>query len=193
MLLQVSCDHQCIVTSIEAKWPGSVHDSQIFRESALCHRPEQGIVTTLHVLFFKQQFVKLTMAIFLFFSTGLFSGVLIGDRGYACLPVLMRAYPDPDAGPQTRYNAALTKTRVRIEMTFGILKARVTCLRGLRVAPDWACRIISACVVLHNITTIRKERAPPVNPQPPDVVEPITLDHPSGRAVRDTITQQFFM
>ena len=68
-------------------------------------------------------------------------------------------------------------------MTFGILKARFTCLRGLRVAPERACRIITACVVLHNIATMRKERAPPANPQPPDVVDPITLDYPTGRAV----------
>uniref|UniRef100_UPI003AB07963 putative nuclease HARBI1 n=1 Tax=Centroberyx gerrardi TaxID=166262 RepID=UPI003AB07963 len=161
--VQMTCDHHCMVTSIEAKWPG-VHDSRIFRESALCHRFEQG----------------------------LFSGVLLGDRGYACQPFLMTPYPDPDAGQQTRFNVALARTRARIEMTFGILNARFTCLHGLRVAPDRACRIVTACVVLHNIATIRKERAPPVNPQPPDVVDPITLDHPTGRAVREAITQQFF-
>ncbi|XP_071390028.1 putative nuclease HARBI1 [Centroberyx affinis] len=174
--IQMTCDHQCMVTSIEAKWPGSVHDSRIFRESALCHRFEQGR-TTVHCISF---------------CYGLFTGVLLGDRGYACQPFLMTPYPDPDAGPQTRFNVALARTRARIEMTFGILKARFTCLRGLRVAPDRACRIITACVVLHNVATIRKERAPPVNPQPPDVVDPITLDHPTGRAVREAITQQFF-
>ncbi|XP_061600090.1 putative nuclease HARBI1 [Cololabis saira] len=162
--VQMTCDHNCMVTSIDAKWPGSVHDSRIFRESTLCHRLEQG----------------------------LFSGVLVGDRGYACQPFLMTPYPDPDAGPQTRFNVALSRTRVRIEMTFGILKARFTCLRGLRVAPDRASRIVAACVVLHNVATIRRERAPPVDQQPPDVVDPITLDYPTGRAVREAITDQFF-
>ncbi|KAJ4933812.1 hypothetical protein JOQ06_006621 [Pogonophryne albipinna] len=66
---------------------------------------------------------------------GLFSGVLLGDMGYACQPFLMTLYPDPDEGPQTRFNVAHAKTRVKIEMTFGLLKARFTCLRGLRVAP----------------------------------------------------------
>ncbi|KAF3838834.1 hypothetical protein F7725_010602 [Dissostichus mawsoni] len=28
MLLQATCDHRCIITSLEAKWPGSVHDSR---------------------------------------------------------------------------------------------------------------------------------------------------------------------
>ncbi|KAF3842796.1 hypothetical protein F7725_001645 [Dissostichus mawsoni] len=55
-------------------------------------------------------------------------------------------------------------------------------LLGDRVAPERDFRIITACVVLHNIATMRKERAPPANPQPPDVVDPITLDYPTGRA-----------
>ncbi|KAJ4936975.1 hypothetical protein JOQ06_001559 [Pogonophryne albipinna] len=88
--IQATCDHRCVITSLEAKWPG------------------------------------------------LFIGVLLGDRGYACQPFLMTPYPDPGEGPQTSFNVAHAKTRVRIEMTFGILKARFTCLRGLRVAPERA-------------------------------------------------------
>ncbi|XP_010775830.1 putative nuclease HARBI1 [Notothenia coriiceps] len=26
--IQATCDHRCIITSLEAKWPGSVHDSR---------------------------------------------------------------------------------------------------------------------------------------------------------------------
>ncbi|XP_068172680.1 putative nuclease HARBI1 [Antennarius striatus] len=111
---------------------GSVHNSRLFRESLLCPKVEQGQ----------------------------FSGVLLGDGGYACLPYLLTPYPDPGAGPQRRVNVAHAKTRVRIYMTFGVIKARFSCLRGMRVAPDPACRIISACVVLHYITTMRKERTP---------------------------------
>ncbi|CAJ1061262.1 putative nuclease HARBI1 [Xyrichtys novacula] len=136
---QMTCDHQMMVTSLEAKWPGSVHDSQIFRESQLCRKLEQG----------------------------LFSGVLLGDRGYACQPYLLTPYPDPGAGPQTLFNVALAKTRVRIEMTFGVIKARFNCLRGLRMAPERACRVIAACVVLHNIAAIQRERVPPVDTPPP--------------------------
>ncbi|XP_062325746.1 putative nuclease HARBI1 [Osmerus eperlanus] len=163
--VQMTCDHQYLLTSIEAKWPGSVHYSRIFRDSALCHRLEQG----------------------------LFSGFLVGDRGYACQPFLMTPYPDPNTRPQTAFNVALNRTRVKIEMTFGIIKARFNCLRGLRVAPDRACQIVTACVVLHNVASIQKEREPPVSQQPPDVVDPFTLDYPTGRAVRDPITQQFFV
>ncbi|XP_062849576.1 putative nuclease HARBI1 [Trichomycterus rosablanca] len=45
---------------------------------------------------------------------------------------------------QSRYNLALCRTRARVEMTIGILKARFQCLRGLRVTPERACDIIVA-------------------------------------------------
>ncbi|XP_054635325.1 putative nuclease HARBI1 [Dunckerocampus dactyliophorus] len=162
--VQMTCDHNCMVTSIDAKWPGSVHDSRIFRESTLC----QG------------------------FQQGMFSGLLLGDQAYPCQPYLMTPYPDPDVGPHNRFNVALAKTKARIEMTFGLLKARFSCLHGLRVSPERASKIIGACAVLHNIATIRKERTPPITVQPPDVVDPNPLDDATGCAARDAITAQFF-
>uniref|UniRef100_A0A8C1LLB7 DDE Tnp4 domain-containing protein n=1 Tax=Cyprinus carpio TaxID=7962 RepID=A0A8C1LLB7_CYPCA len=100
------------------------------------------------------------------FERGDFDGILLGDRGYACRQYFMTPFPDPNPGPQTRYNAALARTRARIEMTFGQLKERFRCLKSLRVAPDRACDIIVSCAILHNITTIRKERIPVVGVQP---------------------------
>ncbi|XP_047434120.1 putative nuclease HARBI1 [Mugil cephalus] len=161
--VQMTCDFNSIITSLDAKWPGSVHDSRIFHESTLFQRLQQGD----------------------------FSGVLLGDRGYALHPFLMTPYPDPEPGPQTRFNTAHNKTRVKIENTFGLIKARFACLRRLRVVPDRGCKIIAACCVLHNIATIRKEREPKINPQPPDTVDPVTLEYPTGRAVREAITQLF--
>ncbi|XP_056619728.1 putative nuclease HARBI1 [Triplophysa dalaica] len=132
--VQMVCDSMFHITNVEAKWPGSVHDSRIFRESHLC---------TL-------------------FERGDFDGILLGDRGYACRQYFMTPFPEPNPGPQTRYNAALARTRARIEMTFGQLKGRFQCLKSLRVAPDRACDIIVACAILHNIATIRKEKTPVV-------------------------------
>ena len=83
--------------------------------------------------------------------------------------------------------------RVRIEMTFGVIKSRFNCLRGLRVKPERASQIITACVVLHNIATIRKERTPHVLLVADDVVDPITIDHPTGVAVRQAITTVFWL
>ncbi|XP_030253210.1 putative nuclease HARBI1 [Sparus aurata] len=179
--VQMTCDqvtHQSIVTSVVARWPGSVHDSRIFRESALGHQLQQG----------------------------LFDGLLVGDRGYACTQ-LMTPYPDPDTPPQSRVNAPLGKCRVRIEMTFGVIKCRFNCLRGLRVRPERACGIITACVVLHNIAMMRKEQTPHAPlVAAADIIDPV-MDHPTtvagsapkrdtslgrGSSNRDDITFQRF-
>ncbi|XDV41969.1 hypothetical protein PO909_010738 [Leuciscus waleckii] len=76
--VQVICEATHIITNVEAKWPGSVHDARIFRESSLCQS----------------------------FQEGQYNGYLLGDRGYPCLPYLMTPYPEPDPGPQTRFNLA---------------------------------------------------------------------------------------
>ena len=95
---------------------------------------------------------------------GQFNGILRGDRGYPCLPHLLTPYTNPTTPAQRVYNFAHYKTRFRIEMTFGLLKSRFQCLKGLRVAPDRACSICVACAVLHNIANIRRERMPAIAP-----------------------------
>ena len=55
-------------------------------------------------------------------------------------------------------------------------------MRSHHPGPIWS--FTSRCV-------IRREREPTINPQPPDVVDPITLDYPTGRAVREAITELF--
>ncbi len=45
-------------------------------------------------------------------------------------------------------------------MAFGLIKSRFQCLKHLRVTPPRACDIVVACVVLHNIACLRKEKQP---------------------------------
>lgn len=104
----------------------------------------------------------------------------------------MSPYQNPETQPQHDFNIALSRTGLMIKRTFGILKARFGCLRDLRVSPERASQIVGACAVLHNIATIRKERMPQEYHVPPDDVDPVTPDNPSGRAVRDVITTQYF-
>uniref|UniRef100_A0AAY5KER0 DDE Tnp4 domain-containing protein n=1 Tax=Esox lucius TaxID=8010 RepID=A0AAY5KER0_ESOLU len=33
--VQMICDAACIITNVEAKWPGSIHDSRVFRSSTI--------------------------------------------------------------------------------------------------------------------------------------------------------------
>ena len=126
------------------------------------------------------------------YITGEFDGLLLGDRGYPCQPRLITPYPDPEPGPQQNFNWAHSRTRARVEMTIGLLKARFRCLRHLRVAPERACDIIVACVVLHNIAIIRGEQRPAVECEDP---EDFTTHLPAlqdGRAIRDNICHQYF-
>ncbi|KAK6489583.1 putative nuclease HARBI1 [Huso huso] len=161
--VQMICDPDCLFTNIEAQWPGSAHDSRMFRESTLNQQCEQGQ----------------------------YNGLLLGDNGYACRPFMMTPYLNPEPGSQTRFNTSLCKTSVKIEMAFGILKARFACLNGLRVSPQRACDI-AACVVLHNTATIRKERVPPLRQLPDRFNQPARQANQDGSAVRDTIAVGHF-
>ena len=58
-----------------ARWPGSTHDSHIFRTSAVGRQLEGG-------------------------SHGLEEGVLLGDSGYPCTKFLMTPYTQPVGGWQ---------------------------------------------------------------------------------------------
>ncbi|XP_030254806.1 putative nuclease HARBI1 [Sparus aurata] len=162
--VQIVCDAAYIISNVEAKWPGSVHDSRIYRESNLSNRLQRGE----------------------------FDGHLLGDRGYPCQPRLLTPYPDPEPSPQQNFNRAHCRTRARVEMTIGLLKARFQCLRHLRVTPERAFNIIVACVVLHNIATIRGEQHPALQIEDPDD-DPIHLSAmQDGRAVRDAICHHHF-
>ncbi|MBN3295266.1 HARB1 nuclease, partial [Amia calva] len=156
--VQIIFDAAHIISNMEAKWPGSVHDCTL---SARVARGE-------------------------------FDGYLLGDRGYPCQPYLLTPYPDSEPGPQQHYNLAHCRTRARVEMTIGTLKARFQCLHRLRVTPERACDVIMACVSLHNIATIRGEQCPtqPVNDPDNDPDHP--ADARDGRAVRDTICYHNF-
>nr|XP_043902285.1 putative nuclease HARBI1 [Solea senegalensis] len=125
--VQMICDANYLITNIEAKWPGGVHDARIFRASSVAQRLAQRE----------------------------FEGILLGDRGYPCLPYLLTPYSDPGTEAEEAFNGALNSTRARIEMVFGQLKSRFQCLKYWRVAPERACDITVACAILHNIATIR--------------------------------------
>ncbi len=126
------------------------------------------------------------------FLTGEIDGFLLGDRGYPCQPTLMTPYPEPEPGPQQRFNVAHCRTRARVEMTIGLLKARFQCLRHLRVTPERACDIIAACVVLHNIAIISGEQHPALQIQDPEEDPIHPADFQDGRVVRDIICRNFF-
>ena len=115
------------VLYLSARWPGSVSDSRVFRNSQLYDRLNSGWRP--HHL-----------------------GYLIGDSGYANTNFLLTPLLNTFNEQQVRFNRAHKKTRRVVECTFGVMKQRFRCLFGpLPFEPLFSCEIIKCCVVLHNL------------------------------------------
>ena len=64
----------------------------------------------------------------------------------------MTPFLNPTTPAEERFNAALARTRVLIEQTFGILKRRFQILHNeVRAIPTRAIVYIASCATLHNI------------------------------------------
>ena len=154
--------------NVVARWPGSCHDSHIMRTSAIC----QFLANNHH---------------------SLDDGVLLGDSGYACSPFLMTPFKNPGNRAQEAYNAAHTRTRARIEQTFGRWKRRFHVLHSeVRMAPEKVCLIVGACSVLHNIAIMQNE---PLEDEEAnlDIVEVEPYHGPEqGLSIREHLCNTFF-
>ena len=121
--VQLICNAYCKIINCVVKWPGSTHDSRILKESAVYRECEDG----------------------------LHEGIILGDSGYPLKDWLMTPVLNPRNRAEERYNRSHRTTRTVIERCNGIHKRRFHCLHGeLRVSPERACRIIAACIFLHN-------------------------------------------
>ncbi|KAJ1105527.1 hypothetical protein NDU88_002932 [Pleurodeles waltl] len=99
--VQAIVDHQGLITNIVAKYPGSVHDSFIFRQSTINQHFQDGRYG---------------------------NGLLVADQGYGIQPWIMTPFSNPSTAAESAYNDAHKRTRSIVERTFGILKSRVRCL-----------------------------------------------------------------
>lgn len=166
--VQMVCDAKFKFTSVCASWPGSVHDSRIWREFSLCRQ----------------------------FQRGEHNGILLGDSGYPCKRFLMTPYLNPQTNAQQRFNASLCRTRVLIEQSFGILKRRFSCLQGiLRTTPDQAVGYVVACVILHNLgiqTGYVMDRVDQPMDAFDETAHQVACNSPEGSHLRDYIAQTYF-
>uniref|UniRef100_A0A3B1JDY8 Putative nuclease HARBI1 n=1 Tax=Astyanax mexicanus TaxID=7994 RepID=A0A3B1JDY8_ASTMX len=142
--IQLVGDADLIITNCVVKWPGSVHDARILRESALYRE----------------------------LQTNRPDGIILGDSAYPLLPWLMTPFLAATTPAQARFNTAHCKTRCAIERLNGVLQRRFACLNYLRVEPQGACNITLACIVLHNIATRRNVPLCDVHDAPEPVEEP---------------------
>jgi hypothetical protein len=133
-----SINTQCIVgadlmlLAINARYPGSVHDSAIWATSQV-----RNFLSTAYE------------------NDELQSSWLIGDSGYPLEPWLMTPVGGRNHNNHERnYNNAHQSSRNVIERLNGVLKARFRCCfgeRALHYTPEKAAKIINACAILHNI------------------------------------------
>ncbi|XP_049315330.1 putative nuclease HARBI1 [Bactrocera dorsalis] len=127
--VEAVCDHRLLFTAVNARYPGSCHDSGIWTTSP----------TRMH----------LTNT----YNTQSDSW-LLGDQGYPLEPWLLTPVAEPSNAREVRYNKLHAKARNTIERAFGVLKSRFRCLskhRILHYSPEKASLIIYACTILHNI------------------------------------------
>jgi hypothetical protein len=129
--VQASCDAQERFTSIDANWPGSVHDSRIWKNSD----------------------VGRLMAN----SRG--DGHLLGDEGYGVAPWLMTPYGNPVQPHERTFNRIHKKERAVIERCFGQQKKRFPILQGqVRLRIQKVPSVVVACCVLHNAAKYLNDR-----------------------------------
>lgn len=129
--VQIICNANLKILAVNARYPGSVHDSAIWMTSVIRREVEN-----MHL-------------------NGNTNCWLIGDSGYPLEPWLMTPINSPHLTmPEARYNRAHKSVRNVIERLNGVLKGRFRCLlkdRVLHYSPPVASRIINSCAVLHNM------------------------------------------
>ncbi|CAH2017868.1 unnamed protein product [Acanthoscelides obtectus] len=94
--VQVTCDQNSVITSIDASRPGSVHDARIWKNSAVC------------------EVMKKTR-----------NTILLGDSGYGIMSCLMTSYTDPHEEYRRVFNTervVIEYTVGQVKRRFPILK-----------------------------------------------------------------------
>jgi nuclease HARBI1 len=137
---------------VSARWPGSVHDARVLRNSSLATKFESGWRPFSDAVLLGNQLILhylIRIIQFLFHLTQ-----FAGDSAYGLkdwlIPTLCR---NPDDQVEQRFNVCHKSTRSFIERAYGILKERFPCLNCLRVQPKFAGEIVNACTALHNIAS----------------------------------------
>lgn len=123
--VQVTCDVNELITSVDAQWPGSVHDSRIGKQSSVYE----------NVARFRGNFC------------------LLGDSGYGIAPWLLTPFKNPQNRIGELFNITHSKERVVIERVFGQVKQKFPILgHKVKTSLSKVPKIIVCCAVLHNIS-----------------------------------------
>ena len=135
-----------------------------------------------------------------FWFPGQLQGYLLGDSAYGLRPFLLTPFLHPNGQAEENYNRALCKARPEIEKVYGNLKHRFAIIHfGFRTKDiPKAQRMLSACVVLHNICNNMGDHDFLLDDMLPHVVAPVVHQQPAapandGRRIRDLIVATHFV
>ena len=143
--VQTVCDASLKIQNIVVRWPGSTHDSTIFKNSRLRAR----------------------------FESGEFGDyVLVADSGYALKKYLLTKLSHVNNAAENLYNEALIRTRNTVERSYGVWKRRFPVLaQGMNVKLERVEAIVVATAVVHNIACDMKEVVPQVSPEIEELID----------------------
>ena len=140
-MMQGIVDHNRIFTNISVGWPGSVNDARVFRKCNIFR-----------------------------YSTNFFgpNEYLVGDSAYPCKGWCMVPYSrrGNQSAQQKRFNHLHSTTRVVVEHSFGMLKGRFKRLKSMETSLKNALKLITACVVIHNIARMEADEYDPLMAAP---------------------------
>ncbi|XP_061194770.1 putative nuclease HARBI1 [Saccostrea echinata] len=129
VILQAVCDSKMHLLDVNCGWPGSVHDSRVFKNSELYQRiqkdPEGMFPNNTH---------------------------LLGDSAYGLEMWMMTPYRDRGnlTQSQYQYNYIHSSTRMVIERTFGAIKGRFRRLKFVDIQDiEKIVKVVISCCVLH--------------------------------------------
>lgn len=169
--VQVVCSSDMQFCNIDARWPGSTHDSTVFNASFLRAQLENGDFE---------------------------NGYLLGDSAYACKSYMMTPLLNPITHAENQYNEANIKTRNVVERAIGLWKRRFPSVAlKMRTKIPRTLSIIVATAVLHNICIIGGDNMPADYmdidlPQDPDVPNLPNNQDVRGHAIRRNLIDTHF-
>lgn len=139
-----------------ARWPGSVHDARVLRNSSLSSRCDSGWRPFPHA-------------------------ILLGDTAYPLKDWIIPPIANPQTAQERAFNRAHRSTRRLIECAYGVLKESFQCLKKLRVdTPALACDVIRAVAVIHNLRTADIAAADDDAEDGEDIMEENNVDQEDG-------------
>lgn len=156
--VQLICDDQLKILSVNSKYPGSTHDSFIWNNSNVL-----PVVQELHTRYPSNY-------------------ILLGDSGYALRPWMLTPITNAVRNtPEYTYNLCQQQCRSLIEDCNGVLKMRFRCClkdRVLHYSPIKSSKIINVCCALHNMCI--SNRLVNVPPEPRDIVNGVNIAATDG-------------